>query len=202
MTHGGTEEERAARDGWRLVQIARLAIDVEALAHGLRELLAAFDPDELQAIDGAVLDPDRRDAVLNDACALRDVAEQVGMIGGDFAPHNDPLSVPLEALGEIAAEVLAEGSANASMIQLAARLVHRKEGFVALAEGLDTDPIGHASQWGDVTIGDVLGAFRDGSDSATSWICEAARVSAHTPWASLESDALILVTGALRNAPL
>lgn len=204
MMHGGTNglyDAHAPRDGWRLVQLAQLARDVEALAGRVRELLEGFDAKELVRAGGARLDSGERDALVNDVCALCDAAEQAGMIGGDLAPQDDAVDAPLEAIGEAAVEVLAEGSADVALIQLAASVVQRAEGFPALAEGIEADPVSHAGQWGDVTIDALLGAFRDAEDRVTAWVCASARVSADALWTSLDTDALARVTWAMRDVP-
>lgn len=201
MTPGGTDDASGARDGWRLVQLAQLAGDIEQLARNVRESLADFEPHELHGLDGAVLSPDRRDAALNDICALRDAAEQMGIIGGDFTPHDDALSVPLAAIGEAAAKVMAEGSANVAMIQLAARMLDCDDGYAALAEGIETDPSGHVGQWGEATISEVLGAFHDADEGRTAWICASARISPEALWTSLDAGVLAQIAWALRNAP-
>jgi hypothetical protein len=197
----GLDDVQAARDGWRLVQLARLARDVEGLARGIRQLLEPFDADELVAAGGARLDAGARGALVDEVCALRDAAEQAGMIGGDLAPEHDALDVPLEAVGEAAVEALTEGSADVALILLASSVVHRDAGFPALAEGIEVDPIGHIGQWGDVTIGALLGAFRGADARVTAWVCASARVSADATWTSLDMDALARVTWALRHVP-
>lgn len=203
MKERGTDEQdeqRAARrEGWRLVQLAQLGRDVEVLARNMRELLEDFDGDELVAIGSATLDRDQRDALLNDVCALRDAADQVGMLGGELAPREDALTLSVEAVAEAAAETLSDGSGNIALVQLAARMLHREDGFTALAEGIEADPVAHASQWGDMTIGALLCAFRDADEQATAWVCASAGVSVDALWTALDVDALARLAWALRH---
>jgi len=198
-TKEGAGEDRDAQDGWRLVQLAQLVEDLQPLGARLRELLEDFTPEELHASETVELDPERRAALVNEVCGLRDAAEQIGWLGGDFAPRARVLSVSLSVVATAAATMLAEGSANAAIVQLAARLLLRADGFPALAEGIEADPRGTAS-WGEATIADVLDCFRDGGDPATAWVCGSARVRQDAHWATLGADGLARLAWALRNA--
>jgi len=183
------------------VQLAHLARSIEELAGRVGTRLAEFATDELHDAGSATLEPDACAAVLDDVCALRDAAEQAGMIGGDFTPHGRTLTVPLEALCAAAADALAAGSSDPSLIHLTVKLLDRDTGFAALAEGIDADPIGHVGQWGDMTVGGLLGEFRDADRRATAEVCSAAGVNAETLWTNLGVDALARVSWALHRAP-
>ncbi|HZV75771.1 MAG TPA: hypothetical protein VFF79_18840 [Conexibacter sp.] len=199
-THEGAGEEREAQDGWRLVQLAQLVADLQSLGERLSGLLEDFTPDELHAAGTVELDSERRAAMVNEVCALRDAAEQIGWLGGDFAPRDHLLSVSLSAVARAAATMLSGGSANIAIVQLAARLLLREDGFPALAEGIEGDPRATAG-WGEATMADVLDGFRDGSGPATAWVCASARVRQDTRWTTLGADDLARLAWALRNAP-
>lgn len=186
--------------GWRLVRIVQLVTDLRALGERLHALLEDFTPEELHAAGTAELDPARRAAMVNEVCALRDAAEEIGWLGGDFVPLDHPLHVELAAVADAAADLLASGSGNVAMVQLAARLLLRARGFPALARGLEEDAQAAAS-WGETTIAEVLESFRDGSEDATAWVCASACLDRDKTWATLEAAELARLAWALRNAP-
>lgn len=201
MTHGGTRSEADdVRDGWSLAQLARLAEAVGDLARSVQDRLDDLDPDELRMEGGATLTPERLDGVLDDVCALRDAAEQAGMIGGSIRPRDRELEVDLDGLAEAAARSLIEGAAEIWMVELAIRMLEREQGFPALADAIEMDPLGVVKGWGETTVGLLLDAFREVDPGRTAWICQAAHVRAEDKWTDLDADALARVCAALREA--
>jgi hypothetical protein len=201
MTHrspsSGSDDARTA---WNLAQLARLAEAVGELGQKVREHLGGFAPDELHEQGRATLDVDRWDAVLDDVCALRDTAEQAGMLGGSFAPRDRALDVPVEEIADEAAGALMEGSSELWLVELAARLLVREQGFPALADAIEIDPLGCVAGWGEMTVAGLLDTFRGHDAGRTTYVCTTAGVSAEACWSSLGLDALRRIGTALRAA--
>lgn len=189
-----------AHTAWKLAQLARLAEVVGELGQGLREQLDGFGAQELHAQGRAALDADRLHAVLDDVCALRDTAEQVGMIGGSFTPHDRALDADVEEIADAAAGALMEGGSDLWMVEMAVRLLDRPRGFPALADAIEIDPLGCVAGWGDTTVGDLLDTFHGDDARRTADVCEAAGVSSDARWSSLGWDVLLGICGALRVA--
>jgi len=201
MTPGSTS--RGGDDAlaaWRLVQLARLAEAVGERAQDVRAHLDGFGPDELHAEGGAVLDAERLHAVLDDVCALRDAAEQLGMIGGSFAPRDRALNADVDAVATAAACMLMEGGSDLWMVELAVRLLDRTRGFPALADAIEIDPLGVVAGWGETTVGGLLDAFHGDDAGRTADVCSAAAVNSDARWSNLGPDALRRVCSALRVA--
>jgi hypothetical protein len=196
-TSSGPDDARAA---WNLAQLARLAEAVGELGQGVREKLDGFAPDELHEEGGATLDAERWDAVLDDVCALRDTAEQVGMIGGSFTPRGRRLDADVEEIANAAASALMEGGSELWMVELAVRLLDRERGFPALADAIEIDPLGCVAGWGETTVDALLGSFHGGDAGRTAYVCGTAGVSSDARWSSLGFDALRRICKALRAA--
>lgn len=200
MTHDGADREDAdARTAWSLVQIGRLAEAVEELGARIRALLEPFDPDELQDEGGVAFPADRWHVVMDDVCALRDTAEQLGMIGGSFTPRYRKLSVDVDEIGDAATRALTEGASQLWTIELAARLLDYERGFPALADAIEIDPLGCVAGWDDTTVGGLLSAFRGEDAGRAAAVCEAAGVSPEARWASLGWETLVSICAALRR---
>lgn len=202
MTQGSAgSPAKDTRDAWSLAQVAQLTLAISMLAQSVRDGLEDFSPGELDAQGGVELPADRLHAVLDDVCALQDVAEQAGMLGGSLTPRDGELSVELGALAEAAEGALIEGGADIWMVGLAVRLMDRRQGYPALAEAIEVDPLGIVAGWRDTTVGYLLDSFRGGRAGRSSWwVCQAADVRAEDQWTSLDADALARVCAALREA--
>jgi hypothetical protein len=201
MTPGGTSSGADdAHAAWSLVQLARLAEAVGELGQGVCDRLEGFIPEELHAEGSAKLSADRWHAVLDDVCALRDTAEQLGMIGGSFTPRERELNADVEEIAEAAAGALMEGRSEVWMVELAVRLLDRKHGFPAVADAIEIDPIGAVASWGETTVGGLLGAFHGPDAGRIAAVCAAAGVTPDARWSNLGWDALLGVCAALRLA--
>jgi len=200
MTPRSSSEAEDARAAWRLVQLARLAGAVEELAQDVRARLDGFVPGEIHAQGVGALDADRLHAVLDDVCALRDAAEQLGMIGGSFAPRDHELNADADAIADAAAGTLMEGGSDLWMVELAVGLLDRTQGFPALADAIEIDPLGAVTGWGETTVGELLGAFRGDDAGRSAYVCAAAGVSSEARWSNLGADTLARVCAALRAA--
>lgn len=201
MTREGSNNEAGdAGEAWRLAQLGRLAEAVGELGQGVREQLDAFVPEEVHATGGAALDADRLHAVRDDVCALRDTAEQVGMLGSSLAPRDRPLQADLEELAAAAAGALIEGISDLWMVELTVRMLDRTQGFPALAEAIELDPLGCVAGWEDTTVGGLLDSFRGDGAGSTAAVCAQAGVSSDARWSSLGAEELHGVCAALRDA--
>ncbi|MBS1870539.1 MAG: hypothetical protein JSS99_12845 [Actinobacteria bacterium] len=166
----------------------------------MREQLEGFAPDELHGEGGAKLEADRWDAVLDDVCALRDTAEQVGMIGGSFTPRGRGLDADVEEIADAAACALREGGSELLMVELAVRLLDRERGFPALADAIEIDPLGCVAGWGETTIAELLDTFHGDDAGRTAYVCTMAGIGPDARWSSLGFDALRRICKALRAA--
>jgi len=193
----GPDDARAA---WNLAQLARLAEAVGELGYGVGEQLAGFVPDELHEEGGATLDADRWEAVLDDVCALRDTAEQLGLIGGSFTPRGRGLDADVEDIADAAAGALMECGSELWMVELAARLLDRERGFPALAYAIEIDPLGCVAGWGETTIAGLLDTFHGDDAGRMAYVCATVGVSPDARWSSLGFDALRRICEALRAA--
>jgi hypothetical protein len=201
MTSGSTSSGADdAHVAWSLVQLARLAEAVGEMGQGVRAQLDGFVPEELHAEGSAALGVDRWHAVLDDVCALRDTAEQVGMIGGSFAPRDRALSADVEEIADAAAGALMEGGSELWTVELAVRLLDRERGFPALADAIEIDPLGCVAGWGETTVGGLLDEFHGDDSGRTAAVCAAAGVSSDARWSSLGWGALVRLCAALRVA--
>jgi hypothetical protein len=86
------------------------------------------------------------------------------------------------------------------MVELAVGLLDRDQGFPALADAIEIDPLGAVAGWGETTVGELLGAFRGDDAGRSAYVCAAAGVSSEARWSNLGADALARVCAALRAA--
>lgn len=191
--HGGVgaEQESGAR-AWELIELAAHFYDVRELERQMDELLGDASPEEWEEI--AEQDP----ALVGKVRALADTLHPRAWLRRDAVLNEASLGVPLVELERAAADALAIGSRDVVLVQLAARLLRRTDGFPALATGIKADSRA-VSRWGWVTIADVLTCFRDGGEQVSpASICALARVGPEACWSRLSARDLARVTWALR----
>lgn len=189
--HGRTDDRARS---WELVNIAATVYDLAELDRRLAQVLGDGRPEEIEA--AVQRDP----SLMPQVNALANELHPRAWLRASDAPDLDALDLPGADVVRAAADGLAEGSQDVVLVQLAARLLSRVEGFPALAIGLKSNPTAVA-RWGDVTVADLLRCFQDrgGARPSPATIYAAANVGPMMRWAALSPRELSRVAWALRG---
>jgi hypothetical protein len=184
----------AATVAWRLVKAAKLVREAEVV---VRRLLPEFDglaPEHLLHGDVVIGQPsfDRMVAGIFD---LEDTLDGLRMLSFDeVAIANVALVASADEVAEQAAADLEAGSGDPSAMILAASVMTPDRGFPALAIGLSTD---HVKMWGDTTVTDILGSFRNAPSGLISRISRSAGIEPTTRWQDMNVQQLSRIASAL-----
>lgn len=178
--------------GWRIVQLAELLRSFGGLVGGaeeeLRDLTASMAPDAVVEL------PRERLAAI---AALADDVLQLALRAQALAEAlpDEPLDVDYDAIAEAAAAELAEGVLDPDRALLAARLLPRPAGWRALAHCLRALDVRDA--WQDLTVGELLGAFRDVAPVVAERTAEAAGIAAAAELADCTPEEIARLASAL-----
>lgn len=167
--------------------MGRVAAGAEAITH-------ALDPDTRDGADVRLASADVGE--LKMLCAL---LAELGVQVGDLAQRlpDDDLHGTVDELAEEAASDLREGIIDPDRARLAALILTADMGFPALAEALRSGDT--HQQWEHLTVGELLGSFRDATDAATSRVLEAANLSDAAEFATCGADELDRLAVALQE---
>lgn len=178
----------------RLVELAEQIRAIEVLALEGQALLAGVDPDlpGSRAVHIASGDIARLRSL---ADAFDDSVGQLRALAAGLPGHD--IEIRWHDLEREAAQVLALGVADVDRVELLARCLSVRAGFRALAEALRcTDS--HES-WGETTLGEVLGRFRDADPHFVRRLTGQARLSPETRFADCDRARIARLAGALED---
>jgi hypothetical protein len=185
--------------GWKLVLLRQHTREARSLATRLEDLLSAFDPNALGAGNGATLGSVELSRAVEAALDFQEKADIVGVIAGGIAARRDALVLTSHDLADESARALRAGSADSASVVLSARLLTPREGFGALADAITSD-VGILSDWGALTVRDLLAAFHESDAALVRRVCLLADIHPDTGWADLDVSAIARMSDALRDA--
>jgi hypothetical protein len=187
-----------ALDGWQLVQLRQLATDASATAAAIEQALAPIDLDALRHGADIEIHADACNAAVDAILTLHDIAYAIEQIGGSFRPPTGALTTNATSIEAKAEATLASESDDPALVLLAARLLRIDRGSPALAAGLTSSAERHAA-WGDLSVGTLLTAFREGDETLVGDLCETTDVDADSHWSDVDDEQIKRIADLLRS---
>jgi hypothetical protein len=176
----------AAVQACGLVRIGEL---VHAAEQVQLELIETLGPEACAAIPGGAtiaLDAGEVQRVRDGIEAAFELAEELRSLG-EHLPAGE-LRVTAEQAGEGAAADLAGGILDLARLRLAARVLEARAGWAALAQGLRVSE--SVGAWGDVTVSEILLAFRDVDPRLIEVVLRDALLAPFTTFEECSAEAL------------
>ncbi|HMJ02148.1 MAG TPA: hypothetical protein VK506_04350 [Conexibacter sp.] len=193
------DDDDAGARGWRLAQLRSLADEARALAETLAGRLDAFDPAAIRPGEDVTLAAPELSRALDNALELQDVADTVAVLAGGVGQPRDALTIPTDALANASATAMRGGIGHRATLLLSASLLTPSVGLAALADAIVMDA-SLTTQWYELTVRDLLGAFRDVDPALVERVCRSATVDPSAGWTSLDIEAVTRLAGALHTA--
>lgn len=192
------DDDDAGARGWRLAQLRSLAHEARALAETLAGRLDAFDPAAIRPGEDVTLGAPELSRALDDALELQDVADTVAVLAGGVGQPRDALTIPAGALADASTAAMRGGIGHRATLLLSASLLTPAVGLAALADAIVMDA-SLTTQWHELTIRDLLGAFREVDPALVERVCRFAAVDPSAGWTRLDVEAVTRLASALRT---
>lgn len=191
------DDHHAGERAWQLARLRVAALEARALVEQVIDGLETLDVDTLAPGERVAIDPARLRHALEAAVDAQEVAEALGMIAEALLSDGQPAVLSVDALAERAAATLRDGTGHVGTLTLCARLLDCARGFPALADALASEPA-LAARWDGLSVGGLLGCFRDVDGAVVRRACLTAAVDPDDRWPDLEPDAIARLADALR----
>jgi hypothetical protein len=179
-------------DALRWVELAERLREAEASVLRALGLLRGVDS-EISATASVTLSQAEVAAALAECDEAVEAVADVAEIAS--AMRAEGVEIKRIDLGVQAGAALAAGVGDIRRVRVLARCLPSRDGFGALAEVLrctDSHEV-----WGDTTVGDLLGWFRDVDDPLVRKLTERALLSPETAWAELARPQVSRLAAAL-----
>lgn len=197
--HDDSENMAEPTIGWRLLLLHQCVNELHGLAGGLAEALQALDPEVITGGGKVELSVTGLDRIMENLEILQDQADLAGSIGGSLGAQREAVALDAGDLREQAERALRMGTGHSASVMLSASLLSPRVGFPALANAITVEPE-LVSEWGSLTIRDLLSRFHGGNPALTRRICVASDLHADTEWATLDMPELDRLARQLRGA--
>ena len=183
-----------ASPSWVALQVAEQLRAIERIATDAVRACEALDPDAAVVSEPRISSGEIGELKL--LCeSLAELTARTDQLAGQLP--DDALDVDGDDVAGAAAADLAAGIIDPARVQLAARVLPSNAGWHALSQGLrSTDT--HAS-WDDVSIGELLGAFRGATEQDVQQVLESADVSGTLEFATCDPATLQRLAAALEE---
>jgi hypothetical protein len=185
----------AGRVGWTLVQLSELVRRAEELLLDGITLVgpqahAGMASDATIALGAAELN-----RVADTLTEGVEIAEQLELLAARLPAG--AVEARYEAVRDAAAADLADGIVDPRRVLLAARLLDVRHGWPALAASLVAGDV--VSAWGALTVGELIGRFRDADARAAARVVEEAGLRPGSRFAACPAEQLAAVAAGLRR---
>jgi hypothetical protein len=179
---------------WLALQIAEQLRALDAVSAGAVKIVQGLDPDTVLELEPRLASDDVDE--LQVLCEL--LAELAGQVCqlAQRLPEGD-IDVDGDELASSAAGDLEDGIIDPIRVRLAARMLPVGTGWLALATALrscDTH-----TTWEDLSVGELLGSFRDATDVGVISILAAADLPARLEFASCDEHDLLRLASVLEQ---
>jgi hypothetical protein len=174
-----------ADEGWKLLRVAELLRTLKRHQNRLLRILYRLDP-RLRPSFAVRLRAAQVEHLHRERAEIVQLVEQIEALL-DAIPDEEPVAVAYEDVIASAERLLRDGDTlDAAAVLLAAQLLDRSTGLLALAEGLRSS--GAYTSWGRTTVGSLVGAFRGVSPQLARRIATAAHMAPGTEIAGCHPD--------------
>lgn len=174
-----------ADHGWTLLRLAELLRTFERHQDRALRILYRLDP-HMRPSFAVTLNAGQMENLQRRILEIDQLAEQIDALA-DTLPEEQSVAVAYDDVRASAEQVLRQGETlDATTVLLAAQLLDRATGLPALAEGLRSG--GAYASWDMLTVGSLVGAFRDVSPQLARRIATAARMAPGTEISGCHPD--------------